>query len=248
VNIEICAKVTAHVDARIKISAGGIDTAGEKQVISDWDEMAVEEAIRTKEAHGGEVTCFTVGPHSNDKVIRGGALALGCDKAVIIDSPLNDSLHIASTLANAIKASGSEVVFAGKATTDDGTGQVGPMIAELLGWAQVTQVVEITFEGSTFKATRLMDAGARQIVSGSLPAVITVEDGINTPRYAKLPAIMKAKRKPMDKQSAEAGPERSTLTNFSPPPSRPSGRILSGDAATTAKELVRLLRDEAKVI
>ncbi len=247
--IGVCIKVTPHVDARLKISSDAIDTTGEKLVVSDWDEFAVEEAIRTKEAAGGEVVAFNVGPHSNDKVLRAGALALGADKAVIIDAPLTDSLGIAQLLADKIREEGCDIVFTGKATTDDGSGQIGPMLAELLGWVQVTQIQSFELDGTSFKATRHMDAGVRQTVTGSLPAVITCEDGLNTPRYAKLPAIMKAKKKPLDKlESANPGGNRSTLTNFAPPPSRPAGRILEGDAATTAKELVRLLRDEAKVI
>jgi len=254
--------MTANADARIKINgdASGIDMAGIKVVVSDYDEFAVEEAIQTKEAHGGEVVSFTVGSKANDKLVRSGALALGVDRSVVVsdDSALAaGSLGVAKLLSSAIKQhhEGCEIVFTGKATIDDGGAQVGPMIAELLGWAQVTRVVEFAVDGANFTATRQMDAGLRQVVAGSLPVVITCEDGLNTPRYAKLPNIMKAKRKPLahiavTDLGVDAGmvaPKASTA-KLELPPTRAAGRIISGDAATAAKELVRLLREEAKVL
>jgi len=251
VKIGVCAKVTPHADARIKIAAdgSGIDTAGEKLVISDYDEVAVEQAIRTKEALGGEVVAFSVGNKDDDKVLRAGCLALGADKAVLMHNSRADALDVATLLANAIREAGCEIVFTGKTTTDDGTAQVGAMIAELLGWPQVSAVTELSIDGTTFTATRAMDAGLMQVVQGTLPAVITCEDGLNTPRYAKLPDIMKAKKKPLDiTDVATAGGARSTMGAFAPPPARPAGRIIAGDPATAAKELAKLLREEAKVL
>ena len=258
--IGVCAKVTPDADARIKMAGdgSGIDPTGVKFVVSDYDEYAVEEAIKTKEAHGGEVVAYSVGDASNDRLIRGGCLALGADKAVIVSDDAAKSagpLGVAKLLAGAIKADGCELVFTGKAATDDENGQVGAMVAELLGWAQVTQVVEFSVEGTQFTAVRAMDAGVRQRVTGSLPAVITCEDGLNTPRYAKLPDIMKAKRKPLAQVGSgdfgldgAAVSARESVGNYSPPPARPSGVIIEGDAVTAARELVRLLRDEAKVL
>ncbi|TNE85794.1 MAG: electron transfer flavoprotein beta subunit/FixA family protein [Deltaproteobacteria bacterium] len=256
--IGVCAKISPHADARIKIKSdgSGVDTAGEKLVVGDYDEYAVEEAIRTKEAVGGDVTAFSVGPASDEKLIRSGALALGCDSAVLIsgdDAEGAGALGTAKLLAAAIKEAGCEVVFTGKASTDGGSSQMGAMLAELLGWAHVSQVTEFALDGGNFKATRNMDAGVRQIVSGSLPAVITCEDGLNEPRYPKLPDIMKAKRKPLAKKSAGdygvgAIAPTSNQSNYAPPPPRPPSRIIEGDAASAASELVRLLREEAKVL
>ncbi|MCO4746470.1 MAG: electron transfer flavoprotein subunit beta/FixA family protein [Proteobacteria bacterium] len=257
-NIGVCAKISPHADARIKIKSdgSGVDTKGEKLVVGDYDEYAVEEAIRTKEAHKGAVTAFTVGATSDEKLVRSGALALGVDKAVLIsdDAAVNAGpLGTAKLLAAAIKEAGCEIVFTGKAATDDGNSQVSAMIAELLGWAQVSQVTKFAIEGTSFTATRAMDAGVLQIVSGSLPVVITCEDGLNDPRYPKLPDIMKAKRKPLSKIGAgDLGladvAATSSESNFAPPPPRPASRIIEGDAASAAQELVRLLREEAKVI
>ncbi|MCB9690944.1 MAG: electron transfer flavoprotein subunit beta/FixA family protein [Alphaproteobacteria bacterium] len=253
--IGVCAKITPDADARIVVAAdgNGIDLNGVKLGISDYDEYAIEEAIKTKEAHGGEVVSFTVGDKSADKQLRSGALALGVDRSVVVEAAPGDALGCAKLLAAAIAPEGCDVVFTGKSTIDDQSFQVGAMLAELLGWAHVSQVTALSFEGNTFKATRNMDAGVRQVVSGTLPAVITCEDGLNTVRYAKLPDIMKAKKKPLDVKSAgdlgaDAGAARIAVGNMAPPPARPAGTMIGGDAATAAKELVRVLRDEAKVL
>lgn len=258
--IGVCTKVTPDADTRIKFTADGsaVDLTGAKLVVSDYDEYAVEEAIRTKEAHGGEIVAYAIGDANAERLLRGGALALGADRAVLVNEEAARGagpLGIARILAAAVKKDGCDVVFTGKAATDDENGQVGIMIAEILGWAQVSQVVELKFSGNTFTAVRAMDAGVRQRVTGTLPVVITCEDGLNTVRYAKLPDIMKAKKKPLDEASlaslgldAAAVAPKEKVGNFGPPPARPAGRVLQGDAATVSKELVRLLRDEAKVL
>lgn len=258
-NIGVCAKISVDADARIKIKSdgSGVDIAGEKLVVGDYDEYAVEEAIRTKEAHGGSVTAFTVGAPSDEKLIRSGALALGADKAVLISDDAAQAaspLGIARLLAAAIKEAGCDIVFTGKVSTDEGNSQTAAMVAELLGWAQISQVTEFSVDGGTFTATRNMDAGVRQVVTGSLPAVVSCEDGLNDPRYPKLPDIMKAKRKPMSKiGSADLGlgdgvAPNANQSNFAPPPPRPPSRIIPGEAGAAASELVRLLREEAKVL
>jgi electron transfer flavoprotein beta subunit len=253
--IGVCAKITPDADARISVAADGasVELKGVKLGVSDYDEYAIEEAIKTKEAHGGEVVSFTVGEKAHDKQLRSGALALGVDRAVIVEASPADALGCAKLLKGAIEPEGCDVVFTGKCTIDDQNFQVGAMLAELLGWTHVTQVTALEFDGQSFKATRNMDAGVRQVVTGTLPAVITCEDGLNTVRYAKLPAIMKAKKKPLDVKSpsdigADAGEARATVGNLAPPPARPAGHMIEGDAQTAAKELVRLLRDDAKVL
>lgn len=253
--IGVCAKVSLDADARVAVNPDGtsINLTGAKLVVGDYDQLAVEEAIRTKEAHGGEVVSYTVGDAGNVKQLRSGALALGVDRAVLVTEACEDPLGIAKLLAAAVQKDGCEVVFTGKSTTDSQNFQVGVMLAELLGWAHVSQVTALSFEGSSFKATRNVDAGVREVVQGSLPAVITCEDGLNEVRYAKLPAIMKAKKKPLDQVGAgdvgaDTGAARMKTANLAPPPSRPPGRIIEGDAATAAKELIRLLREEAKVL
>ncbi|MBX2796668.1 MAG: electron transfer flavoprotein subunit beta/FixA family protein [Myxococcales bacterium] len=258
--IGICAKVTADTDARLTPSADGdrYEFTG-KTVVGPYDVFAVEEAIKTKEAHGGEVVVFTVGKSSDVlSQLRGSVLALGADRAVIIeDSALDgaDSLGIARALAKAIEKEECDLVFCGKQAIDDDNVQVPAMVAECLGWAQVSRVTEFGVEGTAFTATRAMDGGVRQVVSGSCPVVITAERGLNTPRYAKLPAIMKAKKKPSDTHdlaalglSADDVAPTVQVSAYGAPPERPKGRILEGDTDTVVAELVRVLREEAKVL
>jgi electron transfer flavoprotein beta subunit len=146
-------------------------------------------------------------------------------------------------------------VFGGRQSTDLDNAQVPAMIAELLGWPHVSMVVEFSVEGSTFTAVRDVGGNAKERVTGQLPVVITSQDTLKTPRYPKLPDIMKAKTKKLEKKnlgalglSAGDVAPVTTLTAWSFPPARPKGKVLTGDVATAAKELVRLLREEAKVI
>lgn len=258
--IGVCVKITPDTDARIKPTSDGnsIDPTGIKWVVSPYDMFGIEEAISTVEKHGGEVISFTVGDDQAPAQLRASCLALGAARAVLIDDPAartTDPLGVARLLAKAIEKEGAELVFAGKVAIDDDNVQVPAMVAELLGWSQVSRVVEFSVEGDTFTATRSMDGGAKEVVKGKLPAVITAERGLNTPRYAKLPDIMKAKKKPVDTVDLAAlglSPDDVApavqVGSFQTPPGRPKGRILEGDIDTQVKELVRLLREEAKVI
>jgi electron transfer flavoprotein beta subunit len=258
--VGVCAKVTADTDARVQAAPDGSGfTVTSKQVIGPYDVFAVEAAIQAKEKNGAEVISYTVG--GGDEVVsqlKSGVLALGASKIVLIDDPAlkkTDSLGVARALAKAIARDGCELVFCGKHAIDDDNWQVPAMVAELLGWAQVSRVVEFKLEDTTFTATRSMDGGVREVVTGSLPVVITAERGLNTPRYAKLPAILATKSKqPEVLKLEQLGLTASdvepkvTLSAYGAPPARPKGRILQGDADTVVKELVRLLRDEAKVL
>ena len=254
-NIGVCVKIAPDTNARVKIAGdgSGFDMADQVHGIPDYDEYAVEEAMKTKGAHKGSVTVFTVTDQKADKYLRKGVLALDGDKAVVIGEDASDTLDVARLLAAAIQKEGCEVVFTGKVSTDGGSHQLSPMLAEVLGWTLVSKVVELTIDGDTFTATRAMDAGIKQVVKGKLPAVITCEDGLNKVRLPNMRGIMKAKRKPMEMVSAadlgvsiDGG--RTAEGAFAPPPKRPAGRIIEGEAADAARELVRLLRDEAKVL
>ncbi len=259
--IAACAKIVPATDTRISIAGGGqgIDESGVKWIVSPYDSMAIEEAVKTKEAHkGSEVVLFTVGGDSTLAQLRPGGLAVGADRAVLITDPAMDeadNLGVAKALAKAIEAEGMELVFCGKLAVDDDAAQVPAMLAELLGWAQVSFVTEFSTDGSTYKATRAIGGGVVQEVSGSLPVVITAERGLNEPRYAKLPAIMKAKRKKVAKLSlaklglsaADVAPQV-TVSDYALPPAREACQIISGEPAEAAAELARRLRDEAKVI
>ena len=258
-NIGVCIKSTPDTDTRVKIVGGGegIDPTGIKWIISPYDVFGLEEGVQAKEKHGGEVVLFTVGGDGAQKNLRDG-LALGADRAIHINDAAmasTDSLGVAKALAAAIAEDGTELIFCGKQAVDDDNVQVPAMLAELLGWPQVSFVTAFETDGTAFTATRNVGGGIEEVVKGALPVVITADRGLNTPRYAKLPAIMKAKRKKIDVKdiaslglSADDVAPAVHISQFALPPARPSGRIIEGDAATAAKELVRLLRDEAKVI
>lgn len=259
--IGICAKITPDTDTRIKVQGDGIDPTGVKWVVSPYDLFGVEEAIRTKEALSDsveEVIGYSVGPSSILTQLRQSCLALGADRAVIVSgesAESTDSLGVAKCLAKAIARDDVSLVFCGKVALDDDNTQVPAMIAALLDWELLSRVSAFETDGSSFTATRNLDGGVEEVVTGNLPVVVTADRGLNTPRYAKLPAIMKAKRKPVDQLSpGDLGLSDEDLaaqvraTAWSLPEERPSGRILEGDLSTQVKELVRLLREEAKVI
>lgn len=258
--VGICAKMTADTDARLKPSADGSSfEVQSKIVVGPYDAFAIEAAIQLKEKAGADVVSFTVG--SGDEVvaqIKATTLAQGASKAVLVDDPAlksADSLGVARCLAAAIRKEGCDLVFCGKQAIDDDNVQVPAMVAEILGWAQVSRVVEFALEGTTFTATRSMDGGIREVVTGELPVVITAERGLNTPRYAKLPAILAAKNKPVEKLgldalglSADAVAPMVVTSAYGLPPARTKGQMIAGDVDAQVKELVRLLRDEAKVL
>jgi electron transfer flavoprotein beta subunit len=258
--IGVCVKFTPDTDTRIKIrgDAAGIDPAGVKFVPSPYDALAFEEGVRTKEKLGGDVVSFTVGGDELAAQLKATTLALGASKAVLIQDPAvatADALGIAKVLAAATRAEGCEVLFFGKQAIDDDGGQVGAMVAELLGWAQVSRVSELTLTADSFTATRAAEGGAKEVVSGALPAVFTCDMGLNTPRFPKLPDIVKAKTKPVETKSLAAlGLSADAIApvvqhaNLGLPPARPKGRQLTGDVDQMVGELVRLLRDEAKVL
>ncbi len=256
--VGVCIKSTPDADTRLKVAAGatGIETAGIKWVISDYEKGALEVGVSLKEKLGGECVLYSVGSGDTEKNLRDG-LALGGDRAVMVDDAATkgtDALGIAKALAAAIKLDGLDIVLCGRQATDDENSQVPAMVAELLGWPHISFVGAFAIDGTDFVASRNM-GGATEKVRGALPVVVTTEDTIATPRYVKLPEIMKAKSKKLEKKnlaalglSAEAIAPAATFSAYSPPPSRPAGRKLAGDAAAQAKELVRLLREEAKVI
>jgi len=239
---------------RTKADGSGIETDGIKYVVSPYDEFAIEEAIKTKEKNpGSEVTVLSLGPARTVEAIRT-ALAMGCDKAIHIDDEGTqpDSFLIAKALAKAIADNGFEIVFTGKQAIDLDAGQVPQAVAEFLGWPQVMILEKIEIVGGKAIATRRVSGGAKEIYEASLPAIFGCEKGLNSPRYASLPGIMKAKTKPVTplKLSALKGDATAkvVLKNFRPPPEKAPGKIIPGEPEQAVKELARLLREEAKVI
>jgi electron transfer flavoprotein beta subunit len=222
--------------------------------MNPYDEYGVEEALRLKEKNGGEVTVVSVGPARAMETIRT-ALAMGADKGIhICDAALDgaDAYATATALAAAIKAIPHDIVLCGQRAIDDDSAQVGAVLAELLGLPQVTVATKLEFANNVFKAIRPIE-GAQLLIECPLPCVVTAQKGLNEPRYASLPGIMKAKKKPVEVKDASAlgitVENKAKVAKFIPPPARAAGKIICGDdPAVKAAELAKLLREEAKVI
>ena len=255
-NIVACVKQVPDTETLIKVKpdGSGIDETGIKWVMNPYDEFGVEEALKLKEKHGGEVTIVSLGPARALEAIRT-ALAMGADKGIHINDPAfdgADTFTTASAIAAAIKEIPYDIIFCGQRAIDDDYGQVGAILAELLNIPQVTVITKVDVDGNTIKVIRPIE-GAQLLIESSLPCVITAQKGLNEPRYASLPGIMKAKKKPVDvKDAASLGVSvdvKAKIIKTLPPPARPPGKIIGGEEpAEKARELARLLREEAKVI
>lgn len=255
--IFVCLKQVPDTETRIQVRAdkSGIEETGVKWVMNPYDEYAVEEALKLKEAKGaGTVTAITVGPKARVTEALRTAMAMGADDAIVIDSaePL-DSYWTAKALAGAIQKEGAfDVIFAGKLAIDDNAASVPQILAEMLNVPHVGVVSKLTGAGP-FTLEREIEGGAREVFSVEGPCVIAANKGLNTPRYASLPGIMKAKKKPLKELSlADAGVAsaelKTRLKDFQLPPEKPAVKMLTGDASAQAKKLVRLIMEEAKVL
>ncbi|WP_027417775.1 electron transfer flavoprotein subunit beta/FixA family protein [Aneurinibacillus terranovensis] len=254
-NIIVCLKQTFDTEEKIVIQGGAISEDGVEFIVNPYDEYAVEEAIKLRDEHGGEVTVLTVGPERAESALRT-ALAMGADKAVIVDPedlPC-DEFSVAKIIAAVLKDREYDLIIGGNMAVDNGSGQVGPRLAEELGIPQVTTITKIEVDSG--KATIERDVeGDLEVIEVSLPVLVTAQQGLNEPRYPSLPGIMKAKKKPMERLTIDdlgLGEDdvkaKTTATELYLPPKKEAGRILSGEIADQVKELVQLLRTEAKVI
>lgn len=254
-NILVVLKQTFDTEEKIVIQGGNISEDGVEFIINPYDEYAVEEAIKLKEEHGGEVTVVSVGPDRAESAIRT-ALAMGADKAVLVDdeSLFGDEFTTAKVLAVVAKKVGFDIILGGQMAVDTGAGQGGPRLAEELGINHVSTAVKLEVDGNQVRVERDVE-GDLEVVETSLPVLITAQQGLNEPRYPSLPGIMKAKKKPLERLSAddlglsanEVAAKTEIVDQFLPP-TKGAGRILSGDLSAQASELVQLLRNEAKVI
>ncbi len=245
----VCVKQVPDTETRVKVAAGGrnIDPAGVTWVLNPYDEYAVEQALRVREAQGGEVVALTVGGAGVQSMLRN-VLALGADRAIHLrtDLPAPDPLAVARALAAEIGALSPGLVWLGKQAVDDDQGQVGAMLAELLGLPCATVACAFALEGDKATVEREIEGG-REVVELTLPAVVTAEKGLNEPRYASLKGIMAAKKKAIEEKPALLGQAALEVLALELPPPRAAGRIV-GQGAEAAPELVRVLREEAKVI
>jgi electron transfer flavoprotein beta subunit len=249
VKIFVCIKRVPDTEARIKPTADGaaIDPAGIKFVMSPYDEFALETALRLKEGQGGgEVVLVSVGAASSAEQLRSG-LAMGADRGVLLKGePGFDGLATAKALAAELREAGADLVLMGMKAVDGDQQQVGPMTAELLGLPCITVAAELEVADGGIVAHREIEGGV-EVVEAPLPAVVTITKGAFEPRYPSLKGIMAAKKKPLEEKDAQLGEARLELEGLRPPAERPPGRIV-GEGADAVPELVRLLREEAKVL
>jgi electron transfer flavoprotein beta subunit len=255
--IYVCIKQVPATDTKIKINAGanGIDTTGIKWIMSPYDEFAVEEALRVREKNPGSlVTVVSAGPQRVTETIRT-ALAMGCDSAVWIETPEDiDSFQAAKALAGALqKEPKADLIFTGKQAIDDDCAQVSQLLATFLEIPYVTVALGAEYAAGTVTVKRETEGGTTELISMPMTCLIAAQKGMNEPRFATLPNIMKAKKKEIKQYKlADVGVSDSDrkirLVNYQLPPAKQPGRKLAGEPPQQAKELVRLLHEEAKVI
>ena len=249
-NIVACIKRVPSTEAQAKVTADGkgLDPAGYQYMVSFYDEIAVEEAVKTKEAHGGEVTVLSMGPTETSKELRE-CLAKGGDKAVLLTDPewmTRDCRATAKALAAKIGELDAGLVFMGRVATDRDNAAVGPMVATYLGWPCVTDVIEFSLDGDTATAKCEADNGV-ETYTFSLPAVVTCNKGLNEPRYAGLKGIMAAKKKPLEEVEAQVEANLAQVETVELPPERQEGRIV-GEGVDAVPALIEALKNEAQVL
>jgi electron transfer flavoprotein beta subunit len=236
-----------NVKPRVKADGSGVDLANVKMSMNPFDEIAVEEAIRLKEKGvATEIVAVSIGPAKATETLRT-ALAMGADRAILIQTDDDlEPLAVAKLLAKVAQEEEPGLVILGKQAIDDDSNQTGQMLAALLGWPQGTFASKVTLDGEAIMVTREVDGGL-QTVKLKMPAIVTTDLRLNEPRYASLPNIMKAKKKPIDeKTAADYGVDvkpRLEIVKTTEPPQRKAGVKVK-----TVAELVDKLRNEAGAI
>ncbi|KQS74741.1 electron transfer flavoprotein beta subunit [Methylobacterium sp. UNC300MFChir4.1] len=239
--------VDYNVKIRVKADGSGVELANVKMSMNPFDEIAVEEAIRLKEkGKVTEIVAVSIGPQQAQETLRT-ALAMGADRAILVKTDVNcEPLAVAKLLKAVVEKESPELVILGKQAIDDDSNQTGQMLAALLGWPQGTFAYKIEPGEGSLDVTREVDGGL-QTVSLKLPAIVTTDLRLNEPRYASLPNIMKAKKKPLEELAPDAlGVDvtpRLTVLKTAEPPGRSAGVKVA-----SAAELVQKLKVEAGVI
>lgn len=252
----VCIKQVPDTETKIKIKGdgSGIDTAGIKWVMNPYDEFAVEEAIKMRETgKATQVVVVSVGPKLRVVESLRTALAMGADEAIVVDaSEEADSATVVNALAAVVKAEGDfKAVLTGKLSIDDNLASVGPQLAQKLGIAATTVVSKLEI-GEVAIAEREVEGGTREICQLTGPFLVAANKGLNMPRYASLPGIMKAKKKVIKELTLDGLGLKLEVkmkqTAFQLPPEKPPVQLISGDSGAQVKSLVQLLRNEAKVL
>lgn len=254
----VCIKQVPDTETKIKIlpDQSGVDTTGVKWVMNPYDEYAVEEAIKLRDANpGSQVIVISLGPKARIIESLRTALAMGADEGIVINS--NDSLDsnsISKALTSVISSEGgAKVIFTGKLAIDDNAASVSQMIAQNLQVPHATSVSKFQFSPEAIVVECDIDGGAKEILQMMAPAVVAANKGLNMPRYASLPGIMKAKKKiikevEFSSLNIAALETKTKYSQYFLPPEKPPVKMISGDASAQVSELVKLLRDESKIL
>ncbi len=246
--LAVCINHVPDTAAKISISADGknIEKTGVTYVLNPYDEFAIEECLRLKEKYTGEVIAISLGGDAHKETLRK-ALAMGVDKAVLLkDENARDSFAVAFGIAEYLKEISPDVIFFGKQSVDFDDAAVGTMVAEMLNLPSVSVAVKLEISNNSVKVEREIEGG-KEIVEVTLPAVFTAQKGLNEPRYPALKGIMAAKSKPIEERILTSVDSKTEVIKMYKPHSKNAGKIVGTDVSAVS-ELVRLLREEAKVI
>lgn len=247
-NILVCISQVPDTTAKIQVSGDGIsiDKAGVKFILNPYDEFAIEEGLRLRERFGGTVTALTVGAETSKEILRT-ALAMGVDKACIVKTDaVLDSYNVAENIAGYAKSITPDLVIFGRQSIDFDSSGMAPMVAEMLDMPSISVVSSWNIENNAITAERDIEGG-KEVLSCSLPCVISAQKGLNDPRYPKLPDIMKAKSKPIEEIAPCNGSALVSLTSMALPSSKRVGMIV-GDTEADIASVVTALHEQAKVI
>jgi electron transfer flavoprotein beta subunit len=248
-NIAVCIKQTPDTTTRIKIADSGksIVEDGISWIINPYDEYAIEEALQLTEKHGGEVTIISLGPAGIEKTIRE-ALAMGAHKAIRLNAERipSDPAVTARALVEVLKDGNYDLIFMGRQAVDDDQGQVPSMVSQAMNLPSVSMVVELNIEGAKGTSLREIEGG-HENVSFKLPALIGANRHLNEPRYRSLKGIMQAKKKTIEVREANLTGEKLVVKKLEYPAAKEAGKVFD-TGVEAVPEVVRLLREEAKVI
>ena len=247
-NIAVCINHVPDTETKVRVAGDGlsIDRTGVNFMMSPYDEIAVEEALRIRDKFTGTVTAVSLGSEAHRETLRK-AMAMGADRAVLLrDDAPRDSYAVAAGLAAELRALAPEVILFGKQSIDYDDAQVGTLVAAMLGLPSVAVVVKLAIADGRAVCEREIEGG-HETVHTKLPAVFLAQKGLNDPRYPSLKGIMAAKSKPIEEKPAAPAAQRVAAVALRKPPAKNPGRILGTDASAVP-ELVRLLHEEAKVI
>ncbi len=254
--ILVCIKQVPDMESKFKINAAGnwYDSADLAWRMNEYDEYGVEEAVRLKETTGNaDVTVLCIGPDRVKETMKK-ALAMGCDRGVHVaddDFSTKDPFEIAAIIAEYAKDKGFDVIFTGMQSQDRGSGQVGLLVAEMLGVPSISTIVDFSLEGNEIHVKRELEGGTRAVVGVTLPALLTCQLGLNTPRYPTLPNIMKAKKKELLSIAVSEllkEERRLETTSVYFPEKKGGGLVLEGDAGELANNLIQILREKTGVL